>query len=160
MRAVLPSLQWQTFNSEVQQFHNTTAHKRLDLISEKCLCFRCFRAGHISSDCTSKQTCSECPKCHSTLLQGATLKTKTYSEQTSSSTQSSHNPSQPLQSARVAESTHSNAASITHSSVGTSNAIMCRIVPVILYHKDNPSTYACLDDASDMMFGTNKEERA
>ena len=37
---------------------------------------------------------------------------------------------------------------------------MCRIVPVVLYHKDNPSkeikTYALLDDASDTRFVTNK----
>lgn len=141
-------------------FIKATADKRLDLISEKRLCFRCFRAGHISSDCTSKQTCSECGKRHNTLLHGATLKTKTHSEQTPSSTQSSRNPPQPLQPARVAESAHSNAASVTHSSVGTSNAIMCRIVPVVLYHKDNPrkeiKTYALLDDASDTTFVTNK----
>ena len=37
---------------------------------------------------------------------------------------------------------------------------MCRIVPVVLYHKNNPSkkikTYALLDDASDTTFVTDK----
>ena len=140
--------------AKCSNFIKATADKRLDLISEKCLCFSCFRAGHISSDCTSKQTCSKCRKHHNTLLHGATLKTKTHSKQTPSS------PPQPLQPVRVAKSAHPNAASMTHSSVGTSSAIMCQIVPVILYHKDNPSreikTYALLDDASDMTFVTNK----
>lgn len=39
-------------------------------------------------------------------------------------------------------------------------ASACRIVPVILYHKDNPSnkvkTYALLDDASDTTFIASK----
>ena len=97
-------------------FTKATADRRLDLIVEKRLCFRSFRAGHISSDCTSKQTCGECGKRHNTLLHGATLKTKTRSEQTPSSTQGSRNPPQPLQPAHAAESAHSNAASVAHSS--------------------------------------------
>ena len=150
---------------QCSNFTKATADKRLDLIVEKRLCFKCFRAGHISSNCTSKQTCAKCGKPHNTLLHGATLKTKTHSVQTPSSTQTSRNPPQPLQPAHAAESAHSNAASVTHSSVGTSNAtIMCRIVPVVMYHKDNPSkeikTYALLDDASDTTFVTNKVKSA
>ena len=50
---------------------------------------------------------------------------------------------------------------LSSSTAGVLNsATTCWIVPVVLYHKDNPSnkvkTYALLDDASDTTFITNK----
>ena len=93
-------------------------------------------------------------KRNTTLLHRATAKQPP-------STGTSQVPSQHPQAPPTDESAHSNATSIVHSTTGKlSSTTICRIVPVVLYHKDNPSSevrpYAMLDDANDTTFVTNK----
>ncbi|XP_031554426.1 uncharacterized protein LOC116291397 [Actinia tenebrosa] len=140
--------------------NQTNADARFELVREKRLCFRCFKSGHVSADCPSKSTCGECGKRHHTLLHGSTPRTKSRDEQRTSATGPPRSQSKPSQSSPDAESAHSNATSVTHNSVGTYTTTLCRIVPVVLYHKDDPNTelktYALLDDASDTTFVTNQ----
>ena len=65
----------------------------------------------------------------------------------------------------VKESASSNVISVVHSSAGESAGVIthCRIVQVILFHKNNPvktvKVYALLDDASDTTFVTTQVQR-
>ena len=118
------------------------------------LCFSCFKTNHVSSEWRSRSTCDKCGKQHHTLLHGTTPKQ-------SSSTGPPQGPpeqQQPQpQPPSADESAHSNA---TSTAGVLSSSTTCRIVPVVLYHKNNPSnevkTYALLDDPSDTTFITNK----
>ena len=111
------------------------------------LCFSCFKTNHVSSECRSRSTCDKCSKqCHT---------------QQSPSTGPPQGPPEQPQPPFTDESAHSNATSTVNSTAGVlSSATTCRIVPVVLYQKDNPSnevkTYALLDDARDTTFITNK----
>ena len=120
------------------------------MLNKLRLCFSCFKTNHVSSECRTRSTCDKCSKQHHTLLHGSTPKQ-------SLSTGPPQSPPEQPQSPPADESANSNA----NSTAGVLNsATTCRIVPVVLYHKDNPSnelkTYALLDDASNTTFITNK----
>ena len=142
------------FIAKCPTFIKATADKRFEMLKKLRLCFSCLKSNHVSSEYRS--TCDKCSKQHHTLLHGSTPKQ-------SPSTGSPRGPpeqSQP-QPPPADESANSNATSTVNSTAGVlSSATTCRIVPVVLYHKDNPSnevkTYALLDDASDTTFITNK----
>ena len=144
------------FIAKCPTFIKATADERFEMLKKLRLCFSCFKGNHVSSECRTRSTCDKCSKQHHTLLHGSTPKQ-------SPSTGPPRGPpeqSQP-QPPPADESANSNATSTVNSTAGVlSSATTCRIVPVVLYHKDNPSnevkTYALLDDASDTTFITNK----
>ena len=139
------------FMAKCATFNKATADERFEILKKLPLCFSCFKTNHVSSECKSRSTCDKCSK-HHTLLHGTTPKQ-------SSSTGLPQGP--PEQQQRQPPSANVSAHSNATSTAGVlSSATTCRIVPVVLYHKDNPSnevkTYALLDDASDTTFITNK----
>ena len=120
-------------------FIKATVDERLNIIREKRLCFGCFKRGHVFSECMSKSTCDECGKNHNTFLHRAIQKSESCSQQSPSSIESARNTTQQTRSTHAAESALSNAASVTHSSViASTTTTTCRILPVILHHKDDP----------------------
>ncbi|XP_068716052.1 titin homolog [Montipora foliosa] len=142
------------FIAKCATFNKATADERFEMLKKLHLCFSCFKTNHVSSECRSRSTCDKCSKQHHTLLHGTTPKQ-------SPSTGPPRGPPEQPQPPSADESAHSNATSTVKSSAGVlSSATTCRTVPVVLYHKDNPSnevkTYALLDDASDTTFITNK----
>ena len=131
-----------------------SADDRHGFVKSKGLRFRCLRSVHLSALCTTKLNCKECNGRHHTLLHGAKVKPK--SRDNAPGTQSPSNSQSSSKQAVSTEEAQSNATTAAPSKSTTT----CRIVPVILYHKDNPSkitkTYALLDDASDTTFVTTK----
>ena len=132
--------------SKCQKFLSKTLEARVEFIRKNNLCFKCFKGGHVSSRCKSSVSCDECGKRHNTLLHGAKPKSKKSSED------EKKEDCQP-----VPESTDSNVASVTHSSTANHQLVTnSMIVPLSVYHKDNPrkevQIYALIDDASDTTF--------
>ena len=50
------------------QLTNVNIEARMNLLSQKGLCFHCFEPGHTARSCSNRQTCSICKKRHATLL--------------------------------------------------------------------------------------------
>ena len=144
------------FIAKCATFIKVTADERFEMLKKLRLCFSCFKTNHVSSECRTRSTCDKCSEQHHTLLHGSTPK------QSLSTGPPQSPPEQPQpQPPPADESANSNATSTVNSTAGVLNsATTCRIVSVVLYHKDNPSnevkTYALLDDASDTTFITNK----
>ena len=124
----------------------------------------------MSAKCQSKFTCEECGKRHHSLLHGAKPKYRTdrRSESRTQSTRGSDGQPQIETSSPLAtECANSNASSsVLLNSVSDQAQVVItnsKIVPVLLYHKDNPEkelkVYALLDDASDTTFVTDKVQR-
>ncbi|KAK3704924.1 hypothetical protein QZH41_016749 [Actinostola sp. cb2023] len=128
--------------AKCSKFLKSSAEERSEVIRSNKLCFRCFKKGHVSADCQSNPSCEECGKRHHTLLHGAKPKYRT-------------------------ETANSNASSsVSLNSVDDQAQVVItnsKIVPVILYHKDNPQkelkVYSLLDDASDTTFITDKVQQ-
>lgn len=154
--------------SKCNQFLKNTAEERSEIIRNKSLCFRCFRGGHLSAQCPSKSSCEECGKRHNTLLHGAKPRSKTNNQQFTPrkpafSTVKGPNIEKQLESKSPAVESNSNASSATYNSVNDRPMITnSKIVPVVLFHKDNPEkevkVYALLDDASDTTFISTKSQ--
>ena len=143
-------------------FQAKSVEERSEFIRLSKLCFRCFKEGHISAKCQSQQSCQNCGKSHHTLLHGAKPKIKRIEAKSQPSREKevkgggiiniSTNPvaanTNALSSLFVCDSERQSKNIITNS----------KIIPVILYHKDNPTKevkiYALLDDASDTTFVT------
>ncbi|KAL9954295.1 hypothetical protein ACROYT_G041814, partial [Oculina patagonica] len=101
----------------------------------------------------------ECGRRHHTLLHGVKRKTTASNPQDTQNTQQASSEKPP-----VAESASSNVINVAHSSAAEPAVITnCRIIQVILFHKENPEkevkVYALLDDASDTTFVTTQVQR-
>lgn len=147
------------------KFLKSSVDERSEFIRSKSLCFGCFKSGHVSSGCRNRSTCKECGRRHHTLLHGVKPRStpgKQPDPQAHENQQSSSKKDTPSEKPPVKESASSNLISVVHGSAGESASVItnCRIVQVILFHKNNPvktvKVYALLDDASDTTFVTTQ----
>ncbi|XP_065365533.1 uncharacterized protein LOC135958562 [Calliphora vicina] len=67
--------------------------RRFDFVKSSKLCINCLRKGHVVSQCLSKSHCRTCRVSHHTTLHNPNFQTKTDSNNTSCSSDSSHLPS-------------------------------------------------------------------
>ncbi|KAK3737868.1 hypothetical protein QZH41_019749, partial [Actinostola sp. cb2023] len=156
--------------AKCSKFLKSSAEERSEVIRSNKLCFRCFKKGHVSADCQSNPSCEECGKRHHTLLHGAKPKYRTGQSSDTRTRPTRGGDTQP-QGAKnnppATETANSNASSsVSLNSVDDQAQVVItnsKIVPVILYHKDNPQkelkVYALLDDASDTTFVTDKVQQ-
>lgn len=152
-----------------RKFLKSSVDERSEFIRSKALCFGCFKSGHMSSGCRSRSICKECGRRHHTLLHGVkprSTESRSQPDRKSQETQRPSNKNEPLsEKPPVAGSASSNLISVTHSSATESARVItnCRIIQVLLFHKDNPAkaikVYALLDDASDTTFVTTQVQR-
>ena len=136
--------------------------QRRDFIASKGLCFGCLRKGHLAMSCQSRLCCDECGRMHPTVLHGPKPQRKQQRE-TKGSQKDSRNASAE-KTEGPAKGADENASANAHANVCNSSgrsdgATTSMILPVILYHKNNPdvkvNVYALLDDGSDTTFVTN-----
>ncbi|XP_065090366.1 uncharacterized protein LOC135711422 [Ochlerotatus camptorhynchus] len=69
-------------------FSKMSVRQRRELVSQKRLCWNCFRSGHQSRNCTSKYDCRNCHQKHHTLLHEDTIQSMNPNPQVSLSVQS------------------------------------------------------------------------
>ncbi|XP_078382421.1 uncharacterized protein LOC144665122 [Oculina patagonica] len=145
--------------AKCNKFLKSSVDERSEIIRSKGLCYGCFKTGHLSSGCINRSTCEECGRRHHTLLHGVKRRTTASNPQDTQNTQQASSEKPP-----VAESASSNLINVAHSSAAEPAVITnCRIIQVILFHKENPEkevkVYALLDDASDTTFVTTEVQR-
>ena len=151
------------------KFLKSSVDERSEFIRSKALCFGCFKSGHMSSGCRNRSICKECGRHHHSLLHGVKPKStesRPQPDRKSQETQRPSNKNEPLsEKPPVSGSVSSNLISVTHSSATESASVItnCRIIQVLLFHKNNPAkaikVYALLDDASDTTFVTTQVQR-
>ena len=151
------------------KFLKSSVDERSEVIRSKGLCYGCFKSGHVSSGCRNRSICKECGRRHHTLLHGVKPRSTESSPQPEPKSQETQQTSSKNESLGekppVTESASSHLISVVHSSAAESASVItnCRIIQVILFHKDNTEkaikVYALLDDASDTTFVTTQVQR-
>ncbi|PFX24881.1 hypothetical protein AWC38_SpisGene10528 [Stylophora pistillata] len=164
----LPPLQRSARPRKCSKFLKSSVDERSEIIRSKSLCFGCFKSGHVSSGCRNRSTCKECGRHHHTLLHGVkprSIPSRQPNPMAHENQQSSNKKETPIEKLPVKKSASSNLISVAHSSAGESASLIthCRIVQVILFHKNDPlktiKVYALLDDANDTTFVTTQVQR-
>ena len=154
--------------AKCSKFLKSSVDERSEIIRSKSLCFGCFKSGLLSSGCRDRSTCKECGRRHHTLLHGVKPRSSPskQSDPKAHENQQSFSKKETLsEKPPVKESGSSNLVSVVHNSAEEPVNVItnCRIVQVILFHKNNPvksvKVYALLDDASDTTFVTNQVQR-
>ena len=155
--------------AKCSKFLKGSVDERSEVIRSKGLCYGCFKSGHMSSGCRNRSICKECGRRHHTLLHGVKPRSTERSPQPEPKLQETQQTSSRNESLGekppVAESTSSHLISVVHSSAAESASVItnCRIIQVMLFHKDNTEkaikVYALLDDASDTTFVTTQVQR-
>ena len=149
--------------AKCSRFLKSSVDERREVIRSKGLCYGCFKTGHVSSGCRHRATCEECGRRHHTLLHGVKMRSSSSNPQSDAKLQDTQQASS--ENPPVAESASSNLINVAHSSATEPASVItnCRIIQVILFHKDNPEkavkVYALLDDASDTTFVTTQVQR-
>ena len=124
-------------------FKKKTVQERRAFVQEARICFGCLCYGHMSRRCRNRKVCKTCSMPHPTVL---------HDESKISPKQSSEDQARVVQAAEATSSCTS-----TCNATGVTDAIMnSMIVPVRMYHQDNPERqvviYALLDPASNGTF--------
>ena len=148
------------------KFLKSSVDERSEVIRSKGLCYGCFKSGHVSSGCRNRSICKECGRRHHTLLHGVKPRSTERSPQSEPKLQEIQQTSSRNESLGekppVAESASSHLITVVHSSTAESASVItnCRIIQVMLFHKDNTEkaikVYALLDNASDTTFVTTQ----
>ena len=119
--------------------------ERRDFAKKKGLCFNCLSANHLAKECNSKYRCRSCKKKHATCLHSE----ESDSKKTSKSSNASEKQASP-------ESVEKAEAVVSHSTRITGGSKSSMVVPVFLFHDENPDKkvliYALLDTQSDSTF--------
>jgi len=133
--------------NDCEQFLKKPLTDRRDFVKDKKLCFSCFSDKHISKNCTEKMTCKVCSKQHPTSLHDDEWSKKR------------KNKSRSENNAKV----NNNRASVSNMTENRDIPVNMGILPVLLYHKDNPTkkvkVYALLDNGSGGTFVTESAVR-
>ena len=155
--------------AKCSKFLKSSVDERSEVIRSKGLCYGCFKSGHVSAGCRNRSICKECGRRHHTLLHGVKPRSTECSPQPEPKLQETQQTSSRNESLGekppVAESASSHLISVVHSSAAESASVItnCRIIQVMLFHKDNTEkaikVYAILDDASDTTFVTTQVQR-
>ena len=131
-----------------ERFCEMGIKERKKFTQDKGLCFSCLEQGHLSKQCKKRRKCDTCGKLHPTSLHGD-LKENANDE-------NANNPSRE----ETANFTTVNCTKACFMNDGSQMRISSMIVPVWVYHSDDPEnknlTYALLDDQSDTTFVTQK----
>ena len=139
-------------------FKKKMLENRIEFIKAKGLCFGCLKSGHLSISCQSRLSCDECDKLHPTLRHSTGPIRRRSKANTSNRPAEVPSPinSSSGSSASNKESANANASVCTSAFSSNGEFIKSIVVPVVLYHKENPSieikTYELLDNGSDSNF--------
>ena len=114
---------------DCKEFLEKNVEVRVDFIRSSGLCFGCLRKGHRLKNCRTRLKCKECSKFHPTPI---------------------HDPSIRSEPANEPSSEHSRDPAITNCTNATETVTNSMILPVWLYHKDQPErsvqVYTLLDN--------------
>jgi len=125
-----------------EEFLKKTVQERKEFAMINRLCFGCLKEGHRSKDCKERKTCKNCNRLHPSSLHGDVKRETTKDVKADKSTETI------------------NQATSNYTKVKFHTVTYSMIVPVWIYHKDDPGnerlTYALLDDQSDTTFVKEK----
>ena len=147
------------------KFLKKSVDDRSKFLQSKGLCYGCFGKGHVSSGCRNRATCKECGRCHHTLLHIVKPNKQQPDTKLPATSQTSSKKKTPSGKSPPSDSANSNLISVANNSFSEPGNIIikCRIIQVVLFHKENPlktvNVYALLDDASDTTFITTQVQR-
>ena len=130
---------------ECAEFLKKPLGERRDFIKEKGLCFGCYSSEHIAKLCRSRRSCKTCNKKHPTSLHDYNWKPE---EVNPEGRNAQHKESETGKEDQVINA----CTTVCNVTEAGDVPITMGIVPVWLYHKDNPNNricvYALLDNAS------------
>lgn len=135
-----------------ETFLKKSVKERSELAKSKGICFLCLRHGHIAKQCKESVRCHTCKKPHATILHFESKNDKNESKKENKLEKDDEGPKEEKQ--RVA-----NRVVVCHNNECKDTTTSCLILPVRIWHKDNPDkkimSYAVLDDQSDTCFVTD-----
>ncbi|XP_020611249.1 uncharacterized protein LOC110049762 [Orbicella faveolata] len=144
------------------KFLKKSVDDRSEFLQNKGLCYGCFGKGLMSSGCRNRATCKECGRHHHTLLHIVNPNNQQPDSKLPATPQASNKKETPSEKSPPSDTANSNLISVVNNSSSEPGNVItnCRIVQVVLFHKESPlktvKVYALLDDASDTTFVTTQ----
>ena len=133
---------------ECAEFLKKPLVERRNFIKQKGLCFGCYSCEHIAKLCKSKRTCQICNKKHPTSLHDYSWK----SEEAKMESGNGQHEKSEASKRKTEERVVNVCTAICNVTDPGDVPVAMGIIPVWLYHKDNPNNkicvYALLDNAS------------